>query len=61
MTALRGRMQQRATQVSGRWRAPRAMSASIGPGHSAETPILVPSSSCSSASDSDSAAYLHIE
>ena len=33
----------------------------IGPGHSTETPTLLPSSSCSSASDRESAAYLLIE
>src|SRR5262249_61409756 len=37
------------------------MLVAIGPGHSAVTPTLVPSSSCSSASDSDSTAYLLIE
>src|ERR1043165_8901896 len=37
------------------------MFVAIGPGHSAVTPTFVPSSSCSSASDSDSTAYLLIE
>src|SRR5437016_8440017 len=46
---------------SGRLRAPRAIFVLIGPGHSTETPTLVPSSSCSNASDSDRAAYLLIE
>src|SRR6185436_18007259 len=37
------------------------MLVAIGPGHSAVTPTLVPSSSCSSASDSESTAYLLID
>ena len=46
---------------SGRLRAPRAILVLIGPGHSTETPTLVPSSSCSNASDSERTAYLLIE
>src|SRR5499427_8793298 len=38
---------------SGRLRAPRGILVLTGPGHSTETPTLVPSNSCSSASDSD--------
>ena len=47
--------------AAGRLRAPRAMLVAIGPGQSTETPTLVPSSSCSNASDSETAAYLVIE
>ena len=46
---------------SGRLRAPRAIFVLIGPGHNTETPTLVPSSSCSSASVKDRAAYFVIE
>src|SRR5215470_1448695 len=46
---------------SGRLRAPRGIFVLTGPGHSTETPTLVPSSSCSNASDRERTAYLLIE
>jgi hypothetical protein len=51
----------RAAHVVGRLRAPRGIFVLTGPGHSTETPTLVPSSSCSNASDSERTAYLLIE